>query len=93
VIAITNQWVVIASQKGNEQALPLDFITEHHEIKVRSAEEKAASAAKVAALKTLFPNAPDELLSMAMHFVDSLPGDDVSVHDIELMVSSSAVHH
>lgn len=93
VIATTKEWVVLANEKGQEQAFPIDVITSHREIKLRSAEEKAAEADKVAALKTLFPNAPVELLTMAMRFVDDLPGAAVEIHDIEMMVSRSTVHH
>lgn len=75
VIAVTKDWFIIRDEEADhEQALPKELVTSSQEITPVSAEEKAARknalADKLAALKVLFPNVPEEVVSALMTMVE-----------------------
>lgn len=81
VIALTRTWFVIEDVHGDEQALPMELVTSSREIKKPIREEMSAEMqAKMAAIKTLFPDMPDELLGKLATLTDRLTGGDLEIH-------------
>jgi len=88
VIAITKDWFIIRDEEADhEQALPIELVEEAREITQLTAEEKAAQSAafadKLAALKTLFPNVPEELTGMLLKLVER---KGFNMADVELEI-------
>lgn len=81
VIALTRTWFVIEDFNGDEQALPMQLVNHAREIKKPTHDEPSEEMkAKMAAIKTLFPDMPDELLGKLATLTDRLTGGDLEIH-------------
>lgn len=81
VIALTDQWAIVREADDHEQAFPIPAIETLHEFKgdvdqwlngedPTSQHQDDASAARMQAVKTLFPNLSDEVASLLAQLTD-----------------------
>ncbi|MBZ6396991.1 MULTISPECIES: hypothetical protein [Pantoea] len=81
VIAVTNKWFVLEGSHGHEQALPIGAV-EHAQLITEQSQKEVASRA--AAVKTLFPDMPDEMAAELADMIGKVSSMDVS--DLELFL-------